>query len=170
MVWIDWAMISVLGISSVISFRRGFVKEALSLVIWLLALVIASVLSPTLSPLLAAYLEQPSLRQLAAFAMLFIGTLLVGAVVKSLFSKVIKMTGLSGTDRFLGMFFGMARGLIIIMVLLIYIPQLLTVEADSWWQQSVLIPYFIQFEGDFRALMASIYTLISGWFVVSEPV
>ncbi len=165
MVWVDWTIIIVLAISSLLSFRQGFVKEALSLLIWLLALVIARGFSPLLSPLLETYLEQPSLRQLTAFAVLFIGTLLLGGVVKSIISRLIKITGLSSTDRFLGMFFGMARGLIIIMIILIYLPQLVVVEEDAWWQQSVLIPHLIQFESDFRAVVASLYTKVSAWFL-----
>lgn len=158
--WADWAIIAVLAISSLISLKRGFVKEALSLLIWIAALVIASLLSPKLAPILAAYIETPSLQQMAAFACLFVATLLTGGAVNYLLSTLIKATGLSGTDRMLGVLFGLFRGLIIVMVILLYAPMLIPVNEDIWWQQSTLIPQFLDFEDRFRVLMASAYDYI----------
>lgn len=164
MPWIDWAIISVLLISSLISFVRGFVKEAMSLVVWLLAFLVATGFSPYFAPLLADYLSEPSFRQLAAFAILFIATLVTGGLANYLLSTLIKVSGLSGTDRLLGVIFGCARGLIVIMVFVIFAPQLVEVQQDSWWQESQLIPHFVQFEDQFKQLSAMVYTSIAAWF------
>jgi len=158
--WADWAIIAILVISSLISLKRGFVKEALSLAIWVIALAIASLFSPKLAPMLAAYIEAPSLQQMAAFASLFIATLLIGGAVNYLLATLIKATGLSGTDRLLGILFGVVRGLIIVMVILLYVPKLVPLNEDSWWQQSTLIPHFLDFEDRFRELSSALYSNI----------
>ena len=158
--WADWLIVAILVISSLISLKRGFVKEALSLAIWVFAFIVASGFSPMLAPLLAPYLEVPSLRQMAAFALLFVSTLIVGGGVNYLLSTLIQATGLSGTDRVLGVVFGLVRGAMIIMVVVIYLPKLVVVDQDLWWQQSTLIPHFAGFEERFFLLTSSIYGAI----------
>jgi membrane protein required for colicin V production len=160
--WADWVIIAILGISSLISLKRGFVKEALSLAIWLIAFAVASWFGPRLSPLLTPYLDTPSLRQMAAFAGLFIATLVVGSAVNYLLSTLIKATGLSGTDRMLGVLFGLLRGLIIVMILVLYVPKLVPVNEDLWWQESSLIPNFLAFEDRFKGLVSTAYELLKG--------
>jgi len=162
--WADWAIVVILAISSLISLKRGFVKEALSLAIWIVALAVASLFSPKLAPMLAAYIEAPSLQQMVAFGCLFVATLLIGGAVNYLLSTLIKATGLSGTDRLLGVLFGVVRGLIIVMVILLYVPKLIPLNEDSWWQQSALIPQFLDFEDRFRQLSSSVYAYIFEFF------
>jgi membrane protein required for colicin V production len=162
--WADWVIIAILVLSSLISLKRGFVKEALSLAIWIIAFIIASVFSPKLAPLLAAYLDVPSLQQMAAFALLFIATLLVGGAINYLLSTLIKATGLTGTDRLLGMLFGLIRGLVVVMVAVLYVPKLVPVDQDAWWQQSSTIPYFVAFEDRFRELSGTLFGGIKQFF------
>ena len=101
--WVDWAFIAVVVISSLISLRRGFVKEALSLLTWIVAGVIAWMFGGALSHYLADYISTPSFQVIAACAILFVLTLLVGALINFLIGELVRVTGLSGTDRFLGM-------------------------------------------------------------------
>jgi len=144
--WADWAIVGVLGLSALISVVRGFIKEAVSLLIWVGAAVIASIFHERLAVWLVDLIGQPSLRVVAAWVILFISVLILGGLVNFLLGQLVKATGLSGTDRLLGMVFGVARGLIIVMVVLILLPQAIPVDQDSWWQQSVLIPEFLEFE------------------------
>ena len=144
--WADWAILVVLTLSSVISLARGFIKEALSLIIWIVALVVANVFSNRLEVLLTNTISTPSLRAMAAFLLVFIGVLLLGALINFCIGLIVKATGLSGTDRLLGMLFGFARGLLIVMLLLIYVPNYVPVKNDPWFQQSTLIPYFSPYQ------------------------
>ncbi len=155
--WADWTIIGILAVSGLISIKRGFVKEALSLAIWVAAAVISIMFRNQLGALLVDLIDTPSLRPTAAGAMLFIGTLLVGGLVSYLVGELIKITGLSSTDRLLGMFFGLSRGAIIVMVILLFAPKIIPIDQDPWWQQSRLIPEFLAFEDWSRATASDLY-------------
>lgn len=146
MTWADWAIIAVLGISALISVVRGFVKEAVSLLIWLAAAIVASIFHDQLAAVMADLIDTPSLRMLAAWVILFVAVLIVGSILNYLLGKLVQATGLSGTDRLLGLLFGTVRGLIIVMVILTIVPKMLPVMEDQWWLESTLIPYFMQYE------------------------
>ena len=140
--WVDWAIIAIIAISSLISLKRGFVKEALSLVTWIIAGVVAWMFGGALSQHLTEFIEMPSARVIAGCAILFVATLLVGALVNFLISELVRVTGLSGTDRFLGMVFGGARGALLVVVFT-GLLSLAPVQQDPWWQQSSLLPHFL---------------------------
>jgi len=137
----DWVIIAVIGTSTLISIRRGFVKEALSLATWAVAFVVARLFGTQLATALEGYIDQPSVRIMAAFALLFVATLIVGAMINHLIGELIKLTGLSGTDRLFGMVFGLARGALIIVVFTA-VAGLTPLTEDTWWKESKLIPHF----------------------------
>ena len=158
--WADFAIIGVVGLSALISVVRGFVKEALSLLAWVAAFAIAMFFYQRVAELLTEAIATPSLRLLAAWVGLFVLALLLGSIMNFLIGKLVRATGLSGTDRLLGALFGTARGLMIALVILINLPSVLPVEEDLWWHQSVLIPEFLRFEDWARDITAT----ISSWF------
>ena len=139
---VDWAILGIVAISALISLKRGFVKEALSLTTWIIAGVVAWMFGAGLSQYLVNYIETPSARVIARCTILFVATLLVGAMVNSLIGELIRVTGLSGTDRFLGMVFGAARGGLLVVVA-VGLLSLGPVQRDQWWQQSRLVPQFL---------------------------
>ncbi|AZL67753.1 MULTISPECIES: CvpA family protein [Pseudomonas] len=140
--WVDWAIIAIIAVSSLISLKRGFVKEALSLVIWIVAGALAWMFGGSLSVYLESYIQTPSMRTIAGCAILFVATLLVGAMLNFLIGELIRVTGLSGTDRFLGTAFGAARGALLVVVA-VGLLSLGPVQQDPWWQESRLIPQFL---------------------------
>ena len=162
--WADWIIIAIVIVSMLISIKRGFVKEALSLVNLLLALFIAWVFAPLLAPKLYPALESATFRYLAALAILFISSLLLGAALNFIIASLLKAGGLSGTDRFLGTLFGAARGLVIVMTLVVFLPKLLPVEEDNWWQESRTIPALQSFEGDFTKARLAVQSSIMRLF------
>lgn len=155
--WADWTIVGILTISSLIGLNRGLVKEALSLVVWGAAFLIAMTFRDPLSGLLENLISTPSIRQMVAFGGLFVATLIVGAMVNYLIGELVKMTGLSGTDRLLGTVFGLARGGIVIMAILLILPAVVPVDKDSWWQSSTLIPNFLEMETWSRQAVSDIY-------------
>jgi membrane protein required for colicin V production len=140
--WVDWAIVAIVAISALISLSRGFVKEALSLVTWIIAGAVAWMFGGSLSEYLAGYIQTPSARVIAGCAIMFVATLIVGAMINYLIGELVRVTGLSGTDRFLGMAFGAARGVLLVVVA-VGLLSLGPVQQDEWWKQSQLVPKFL---------------------------
>ena len=144
MAWIDIAIVALIVLSAVLSLFRGFVKEALALASWLMALWIAMIFYEQLASVLAQWISEPSIQKVAAFSILFISVLLVGAIVNYLASGLVAKTGLAGTDRMLGVVFGVARGAFIVAILVLF-AGLTPMPQDAWWQDSRLLGYFQEF-------------------------
>jgi len=89
-------------------------------------------------------IPEPSAQKAVAFALLFVCVLLVGAAVNYIASKLVSKTGLSTTDKLLGLVFGVARGAVIV-ALLVLLAGLTPIPQDAWWQESHLLEYFEQF-------------------------
>lgn len=155
----DWIIVAVVVLSALMSLARGFVREALSLLVWFVAFVVAFFFSERLAPLLVELIELPSLRYLAAFAILFVATLIVGSVVNFLVVQLVRMTGLSAVDRLLGVMFGLCRGVLIALLVLMFLPKMIPVQQDPWWQQSRLIPRVLVLENWSRETAAT----VTGW-------
>lgn len=136
--WADWALLAIIALSCLMSLKRGFIREALSLVIWVLAFIIARSFHPQAQTLLAPWISDPFILIVAAFVALFVGTLLLGAAINFILAALIRMTGLSPLDRLLGVFFGLARGLILTVVL-VAVFRLSPLSETQWWRESQVI-------------------------------
>ncbi|KAF3976884.1 MAG: CvpA family protein [Methylococcales symbiont of Iophon sp. n. MRB-2018] len=141
MIWIDYTIIGLVLISSIIGLLRGFVKEAFSLIIWMIAIWVGLTFSREFSVFLEQFITYPSARIATAFAILFILTLIIGAMISYLLGELVKKTGLTGSDRFAGMIFGIVRGLVVVSVI-VMLAGLTPLPRDSWWKESNLIPPF----------------------------
>ncbi len=139
--WLDFFIIGVIAISTIISLFRGFTKEAISLASWVIAFWVALGFSAELAAELEGWIHSPTARLAAAFALLFVVTVILGGVVNFLVSQLVEKTGLSGTDRALGAVFGLVRGVLIVVVLTL-LAGLTTLPKEHWWQQSALIGGF----------------------------
>lgn len=152
MIWIDYAILGIVGISGVISLMRGFIREALSLAGWIAAFWIALAFSGDVAAWLDGYVSVPSVRVGIAFAAIFCGVLLLCGIVLRLAGLIVERTGMSGTDRTLGIVFGVLRGIVITGVLVL-LAGLTPLPRDPWWGQSILLPHLVELANEIRAFL-----------------
>jgi len=141
LMWVDLVILGIIAVSAVISLIRGFVREAFSLAVWVLAFWVSWTFFREAAVHLEPWIDTPSVRLGVAFAGLMIGALLIGGLINYLVIRLVQTTGLSGSDRFLGMIFGAARGVLLVAVLVL-LAGLTPLPSDPWWKESKLIPYF----------------------------
>ena len=138
---VDVVVIFVIFLSALFSLLRGFVKEAISLATWIIAIWLAATFAPQLAEALPSNIESEAARQAIGFGVLFVLTLMLGTLVNMLVSQVVKKTGLSGADRIFGVVFGVLRGGLIIIVFVI-IGGMTPLPEMDWWQSSMLLQWF----------------------------
>lgn len=135
----DWAVMAIVALSTLFAFLRGVVREVIALVAWIVGFVAAIAFAPAVGELLPDVAGHPALRYVIAFALILIGTLIIGALVAWALSRVIRAVGLGFVDRFLGGVFGFARGLVVVLAFAV-VAGLTDLPRSAWWQNSTFAP------------------------------
>jgi membrane protein required for colicin V production len=149
---LDYTIISIIGLSTLISLVRGFVREALSLAVWVIAIFFAFKFSTPFSDYLSSYIASETVRLAAAFATLLLSSLIIGGLMTHFLVLLMHKTGLSTTDRLLGVIFGLFRGILLV-VILIFIGQFSQLKTQDWWKHSQLVPQFEPLVEQFEKLL-----------------
>ena len=139
MTQVDNLILAVIAISSAFGVRRGLIKEIMSLLSWIAALLVSRIYSGSLARILENLVDNSSVRYVIAFSVLFVIIITLGTLLNHFMSKLLIVTGLKTIDRLLGAVFGIARGTVIVLVFLFVLNVF--VSESEWWQQSTLIPY-----------------------------
>lgn len=137
----DIAILAICGLSMLVSLFRGFIREIFSLLVWIAAVYAGLMAANPLSEQMRPWIELPSARLIIAFVGVFVLVLIVGGLINYLLGKLVTSTGLSGTDRLVGVLFGALRGAALVMVAVI-IGRMTPFPGDPWWQESQLLPQF----------------------------
>jgi membrane protein required for colicin V production len=137
----DWTIIGVVGLSLLLAFFRGVTRELIALAAWVLGFVAAVALTPLLGGMLPEIGDNPVIKYLIAFVVIFIGSLVLGALIAWPLSSVIRKAGLGFVDRFLGAIFGVARGVVLVTAFVL-VAGLTTLPRLDWWQNAALAPPF----------------------------
>ena len=135
----DYLVLLVLLCSIVISTVRGLVREVLSLVSWVVAFIVANAYGETLSILLPDMIPGALTRLIVAFIALFIGVRLLMALLSTAVEAGIRSAGLSVVDRGLGGLFGLGRGMLIVMTVVL-LCGLTAIPSQPFWTQALLSP------------------------------
>lgn len=139
----DYIVLTVLIASIIVSVVRGLVKEILSLLAWIAAFVVANTYGTQMAAMLpesfSNMLPGPMPRLIAGFAILFLGTLLLGGLVNMAIGHLIRAAGLSLADRGLGGLFGLARGLVLVLAGVI-LAGLTSLPQQPVWRDALLSP------------------------------
>ncbi len=136
----DYLVIAAIIISAVVGSVRGFLREAIALVTWVVALFVAWHFSDLVAPHLGGLLAGSPVSTWAARVIITALLLLLGTGIGVTVAHFVRLSIFSGMDRFLGFVFGIFRGMIMLGVFVI-LAQLLRLDGDRWWRQSVLMPY-----------------------------
>jgi membrane protein required for colicin V production len=139
--WVDLLIIGIIVLSAVISLVRGFIQEAFSLATWIAAFWLAWFAFRPLSVQFEPWVEVPSIRLGLAFVAILLIVLVIGAIINHFLKLLVNSTGLSGTDRLLGVFFGAGRGVVVVGIIVL-LAGLTAFPQDPWWRESQFIPYF----------------------------
>ncbi len=151
----DWFILVVLIASGVISFARGFTKEFLSLFLWVAAFIAAISLEFLATPRINEFIGNEEISKIISYIFVFVVFIFVGGIVIKFISKLIKWSGASGFDRFLGVMFGLIRGLIVLFVIFLLLPS--SLKTTDLISNSKITPviqkYAPQIEAYFRDLI-----------------
>ena len=139
--WVDIVLLAILGLSALVGLWRGFVVEVMSLAVWVAAFWLAFAFGDDVAALFEGSVESPSARLFLGYAVLFVSALIVGGLATWLMGKLVKSTGLSGTDRILGLGFGLVRGAALASVLVL-LMGFTPMPQDAWWRESRVLPGF----------------------------
>jgi membrane protein required for colicin V production len=148
----DYLVIAAIVISAVVGAMRGFLREAVALATWLLALFIAWHFADLIEPHLGGLLSGSYVKTWAARVIIVVLILLLGAAIGALVGHFVRLSIFSGLDRFLGLVFGLLRGVVLLGIFVI-LGQLLRLDGEKWWHRSLLIPYGESVANGLRALV-----------------
>ena len=137
--WLDYVIIAVIGLSVLTGLFRGFIKELIALCVWILAIWLAYSYSSALDPWLTHYVQDKTARTVIAFIAILLATIIVGGIFNALLSFILRSTGLSGTDRLLGMAFGLVRGVFIVALIMVVV-KMTSDPQKSYVSQSRIYP------------------------------
>ena len=151
----DWSILVILIASGVISLSRGFTKEFLSLFLWLAAFVAAISLEFLATPKINEYIGNEEVSKIISYIVVFIIFIFLGGILIKFISKLIKWSGASGFDKFLGVLFGLTRGLVVIFVIFLLLPT--SLKSTDLITNSKITPiiqtYAPEIEAYFRNLV-----------------
>ncbi|MAV23738.1 MAG: hypothetical protein CBE38_01935 [Gammaproteobacteria bacterium TMED278] len=151
----DWFIIIVLTASGLISLARGFTKEFLSLFLWLIAFIAAVSLEYLATPKINEYIGNEEISKIVSYIVVFMICIVLGGFLIKFIVKVIKWSGASGFDKFLGVLFGLSRGLIVLFVIFLLLPS--SIKTTDLISKSKITPlieeYAPQIEAYFRNLI-----------------
>lgn len=134
---LDYAVLIVIGLSTLLGAIRGLVREVMALLAWVVALTVAYLFGGKAAVLMREAIPSEELRLAIVFAVLFVGVLLVMSVAAGVVSRLVKGVGLGVEDRVLGSFFGLARGGLIVMVLVL-LAGFTALPRQPVWRNALL--------------------------------
>jgi membrane protein required for colicin V production len=135
----DYVVLTIVGASVVVSIMRGFAREVLALAGWVVAFVVANALSGVVAGSFTSVISDGSLRALTAFLAVFVMTLIAASLLAMGVSRLLKSAGLGLEDRLLGSVFGLARGVLIVMVMVL-LAGLTALPRQPAWSDAILSP------------------------------
>jgi len=137
--WLDWTLAAIVVASMVAAMMKGFVQELISLASVVAGLIVAAIWYPRAALWFDDLTKSHEIALGLGFLVLFVGTLILGALLGALARRMIKSAGIQTFDRFLGAIFGLVRGVLVDAIVLMVLVAF-AIKPDTV-QQSALAPY-----------------------------
>ncbi|MEO1767569.1 CvpA family protein [Thiobacter aerophilum] len=151
MTWFDYAVLFIVGTSMLLSVMRGFLREVMALLSWVVAFWMASLYAGEVAPLLPSTIPSGQLRMLAAWLLVFFAALFMMTVLSITVGQFLKLLGVGPLDRLLGALFGFARGMVIVLALMV-VAGLTSLPRHPEWRNAT-----------FSAPLEALVTLLRPW-------
>ncbi len=135
----DYAVMIAMAVSVLLGAWRGVVSEILALAAWVVAFFVTRAEAPLAARWLAGQIAEPGMRLAVAYLVIFVGVLLLFGIARMLLSRLLSAVGLGLMDRLLGAFFGVLRGVLVVMAG-VMVAGMTTLPRETWWQEAVLAP------------------------------
>lgn len=132
----DYVVLAIIGLSIVLSIMRGLLREVLAIIGWVAAFYVAKTYVNELLPMMSNDIPTEPLRILAAFLVLFLATLLVTSLLAIALSAIFKKIGLGWLNRLLGAAFGLARGILVVCIV-VFLAGLTNIPKDAHWRNAM---------------------------------
>lgn len=142
MTWLDYTLTIIVAVSVLLGFWRGFVKEVVSLLIWVIVFGLSLWFAPTVADHMSFFSHRVSVQYGAAFVVLSLGALVVGIVLHLLFMALVDQAEFSFTNRLMGGIFGLVRGMLFAIVLVIVLA-IAGFSQSPGWKNARVLPYVL---------------------------
>jgi|TARA_B110000438_G_scaffold246683_1_gene248379 membrane protein required for colicin V production len=167
----DWFILVVLTASGLISLARGFTKEFLSLFLWIVAFVAAVSLEFLATPKINEYVGNPEISKILSYVVVFMICIILGGIVIKFIGTLIKWSGASGFDKFLGVLFGLARGSIVLFVIFLILPA--SIKSTDLINNSKITPIIEKYAPQIEAYLRDLIDntdIVEDAMEVIEPI
>ena len=167
----DWFILVVLTASGLISLARGFTKEFLSLFLWIVAFVAAVSLEFLATPKINEYVGNPEISKILSYVVVFMICIILGGIVIKFIGTLIKWSGVSGFDKFLGVLFGLARGSIVLFVIFLILPA--SIKSTDLINNSKITPIIEKYAPQIEAYLRDLIDntdIVEDAMEVIEPI
>jgi len=145
----DYTILAIVGISMLLGMMRGLVREALNLLAWVAAFWVANAYTVEIAPLLPEAIPTESVRFFAAFVVLFLGALLLTSLVTVALTELVKTLKLGAFDKGLGALFGLMRGLLVVLTLVL-LAGLTSMPHQGVWRNAMFSAPLEAFAADVK--------------------
>jgi membrane protein required for colicin V production len=130
---LDIILLAVMLLSGLLAMIRGFMREILSIAAWIAAALATLYLFNRLVPYAQQYFNNDIVAKAAVIGGVFLGTLLIVSIITVRISDMILDSRIGALDRTLGFLFGLARGLIIVVVAFLFFDWLVPQKSQPSW-------------------------------------
>lgn len=141
--WVDGAILVILALSMVTGLVRGLIKEAVALCVWILAIWFAVHDFQLVNIWVGRYVVDKTAQIILSVLVIIVGAVVLGGLINGALGFILRRAGLSGTDRLLGMLFGLIRGVFIVSILILVTRSTSLLPASQYNKDSLLYPQFL---------------------------